>query len=73
LTITHGIAKFLAQPSGEVSQLLNATPLFTPYTIRKITENGQFSYAKAAKELGYAPRPAREALQAQLQWIREND
>lgn len=31
-----------------------------------------YSYARAAAELGYAPRPAREAIQAAWDWFQEN-
>ncbi len=31
-----------------------------------------YSYARAAAELGYTPRPAREAIQAAWDWFQEN-
>jgi len=31
-----------------------------------------FSSGKAARELGYTPRPAREALQDAVNWFRQN-
>ena len=36
-------------------------------------ENGLFSYEKAARELGYAPRPARESLKDMIDWIKTNE
>ncbi|MCL2107098.1 MAG: NAD-dependent epimerase/dehydratase family protein [Oscillospiraceae bacterium] len=45
------------------------TPLFSRYSIRKITENGLFSHEKAARDLGYAPRDARESLTDMIEWM----
>lgn len=36
--------------------------LVTPYSVYTLGSNGSFSYEKAAKELGYEPRPIRETL-----------
>lgn len=36
--------------------------LLTPYSIYTLGSNGVFSYEKAARELGYAPRPVEETL-----------
>ena len=47
--------------------------LITRYAIRKLCSNCNFSYEKAAKELGYAPRPLLESLKDTLAWIKENE
>ena len=54
-------------------KLARKTPLFTSYSIRKIMENGLFSYEKAARDLGYAPRGAEESLRDMIEWIKENE
>ena len=46
------------------------TPLFTRYAIRKLCSNCNFSYAKAARELGYAPRPLEESLKDTIEWLK---
>ena len=40
--------------------------------IRMASEPHHFSYARAARELGYQPRPAREAAQAAWEWFVEH-
>ena len=51
--------------------LSKKTPLFTPYTLRKLMDNGLFDCSKAERELGYRPRSARESLQDMIVWIQE--
>ena len=47
-------------------------PVLTPFSINKICENCDFSYEKAAKELGYSPRSAKESLTDTVNWLKEN-
>ncbi len=67
----------LADASAPLAELyynyFDKTPLFTSYSLRKIMENGLFSYEKAATELGYAPRGARESLKDMIDWIDDNE
>lgn len=59
-------------PLAEVYyKLAKKTPLFTRYSIRKLTSNCNFSYEKAAKELHYSPMSARESFTDMIEWIRE--
>lgn len=48
-------------------------PILTKYAIRKLVSNCNFSYEKAARELGYHPRPLKQSLADTLLWIKEND
>jgi len=46
-------------------------PLFTRESIRTIGGNSQFSNARAAAELGYAPRPLSETIADTVRWFEE--
>ena len=64
----------LAAPLMEVFyKITDQTPIFTRYAIRKLCSNCNFSYEKAATELGYAPRSLKESLQDTINWIKENE
>ena len=41
--------------------------------MRKLCSNCNFSYEKAARELGYDPRPLKESLEDTVAWIRETE
>ncbi|MCL2508703.1 MAG: NAD-dependent epimerase/dehydratase family protein [Oscillospiraceae bacterium] len=63
-----------AAPLAEVYyRVADQKPLFTRYSIRKLTQNGHFSYAKAERELDYHPRSAKESLNDMVDWILENE
>ena len=63
-----------AAPAMEVYyKLAHKTPLFTRYTIRKLTSNCNFSIQKAREELGYQPMSVRESIEDMIAWIRENE
>ena len=47
---------------------LRQKPLFTTYSIYTLESNAEFSHEKAARELGYKPRPLRVTLQDTLTW-----
>ena len=47
-------------------------PMVAPDEVRMAKKKMFFSWDKAARELGYAPRPAREALADAVAWFRAN-
>ena len=47
-------------------------PVLTPFSINKICENCNFSYEKAAKELGYSPMSAEDSLRDTSEWLKAN-
>ncbi len=64
----------VAAPVMEVFYKVSGqTPLFTRYAVRKLCSNCNFSYEKAKKELGYAPRSLKESLADTIKWIAENE
>lgn len=54
------------------AELTGRPPLLTHNEVEVFREHWAFSCSKAVRELGYAPRPLREGLQATLAWLRES-
>ena len=54
-------------------RLTGRRPRFTPMSIFMISENFQVDHSKAARELGFAPRPAREGIRDAITWFQQND
>ena len=59
---------WLADLGAAILPHFSDTPLVTPYMLEAIRSNSNISHAKAASELGYRPRPARQALRAAVEW-----
>jgi len=55
-----------------ISRISGKRPLYTAASLRALRSNRHISHAKAARELGYHPRPFRETLADTLRWFREN-
>jgi len=47
-------------------------PKFTPYSLEVLQSNSDISYAKAARELGYKPRPIYASIADTVRWFLEN-
>jgi dihydroflavonol-4-reductase len=54
------------------SQLAGKRPLYTSASIRALCSNRNVSHERAARELGYQPRPLRETLVDTFRWFGEN-
>jgi len=67
-----GVAAAAAPAAELFYRLSGQTPMFTRYALRKLRENGQFCHQKAARDLGFSPRSARDSLTDMIAWIREN-
>lgn len=59
---------WVADLAGELLPLFNDDPIVTPYSLQAIRSNGNISHAKAEAELGYHPRPARQAIHDATAW-----
>ena len=68
LTLIH----FLAQILPHYYRISKKSPLLTPYSIEVLQSNSAISHAKAARELGYNPRPLVDSLRDALTWFKEN-
>ena len=73
---TSRIPGWLARTVGKLATpyyiLTQTKPLFTSYSIDVLTSNSKISSAKARRELGYSPRPAKESITDAVVWFREN-
>ncbi len=59
----------LAWAMERVAEMTGKTPLMTPDVLRMARKKMFFSSAKAMRELGYAPRPAADAVADALAWF----
>ncbi|MCU0519867.1 MAG: NAD-dependent epimerase/dehydratase family protein [Anaerolineae bacterium] len=62
------LALAIARVMQHVYRMTKATPQFTPYSLRTLAANAQFSSAKAAAELGYRSRSLLETARDLLAW-----
>jgi dihydroflavonol-4-reductase len=62
-------ARFAARFAPAYYRLRRAKPRFTSYSLRVLASNCLMSHAKAARELGYAPRPLRESVRDTIEWL----
>ena len=46
-------------------------PFFTRYSLEAIGSNSLISHAKASRELGFHPRPARQAVADAVRWFQQ--
>ena len=53
------------------NDLTGTKPLFTRYSLDAVGSNSRISHAKASRELGYQPRPAREAVADAVRWFQQ--
>jgi dihydroflavonol-4-reductase len=63
------LARFAARLAPAYYRLKHAKPRFTSYSLRVLASNCLMSSAKAASELGYAPRPLRETVKNTIEWF----
>jgi dihydroflavonol-4-reductase len=72
LKVPFSLGRFLARYTPVYYRLTHAKPRFTPYSLVTLRSNSIISHAKADKDLGYQPRPLRQALTDTIQWFREH-
>lgn len=63
------LARFAARFAPAYYRLRRAKPRFTSYSLRVLASNCLMSSAKAARELGYAPRPLTETVRSSIEWL----
>ena len=71
LKIPFRLARFIAQYMPAYYRLTRSKPRLTPYSLETLRSNADISHAKAERDLGYHPRPLRQALADTIQWFRE--
>lgn len=65
------LAGFAALFTPPYYKLTGVKPRFTSMSIKMLAGDYRVSSEKAQRELGYAPRPAREGIRAAVEWFRE--
>ena len=65
------VADWAAPLMTHIGRLNGSEPLYTRAMLTALTSNHQVSCAKAARELGYAPRPFAQTLEETLDWLLE--
>ncbi len=65
------LAKITAPLSELYYKMLRQQPLYTSYSIYTLCSNSLTSHSKATMELGYRPRPIKQALFDAVHWIKE--
>lgn len=66
------LAKASAPLAERYYKMLKQPPLYTAYSLYTLTSNANFTHEKAARELGYAPRPLRDTLADTAKWLLEH-
>jgi dihydroflavonol-4-reductase len=69
LEIPLWLAYCVAGLMPSYARLTGKEPLFTRYSLDAICSNSHFSHAKASRELGFQPRPARQAILDAVRWF----
>lgn len=70
--LPHGLVLPIAYAAETWARLTGLKPIATVEEVRMSKKRMYFSYARAQRELGYAPRPARAALEDAVRWFRDN-
>ena len=60
-----------ADLAAGVLPLFSDDPLVTPYSLEAVRSNSHISHEKAMRELGFRPRPARQAILDAVRWWQE--
>lgn len=71
LGLPVGLARRIARLALAYARLTRTHPLFTDESVDILCSNCCISHEKAARELGYAPRPFRETVRDTILWFRE--
>ena len=72
MRVPYSVAYPAAIGAELIARLTGREPFITRDGVRMARKKMYFSSAKAARELGYAPRPAREAIADAVGWFRVN-
>jgi dihydroflavonol-4-reductase len=70
--VPHAIAFAAAVVDTAAARVTGRPPFATPDSVRLARKKMYFSCAKATRELGYSPRPAREAIADAVSWFAGN-
>jgi dihydroflavonol-4-reductase len=65
------LPNWVADLAAGILPLFSENPLVTPYSLGAVRSNSHISHEKAGRELGFHPRPARQAIQDAVAWWQE--
>ena len=71
VTVPHFFAMMASPFAVAHARRKGQKPLFSPYALGVILENGNFSHEKATRELGYTTRDFTETLSDTVDWLKE--
>jgi dihydroflavonol-4-reductase len=71
LEVPLGLAYWVAGFMPFYAELTATPPVFTRYSLDAICSNSYISHAKATRELGFQPRPARQAVLDAVRWFQQ--
>jgi len=71
LEVPLWLAYWVADLMPLYNNLTGTKPLFTAYSLDAISSNSHISHAKATRELGFQPRPARQAVKDAVRWFQK--
>jgi dihydroflavonol-4-reductase len=72
IKIPFSLAEFAARFTPWYYQRTRSKPRFTPYSLEVLQSNSNICHAKAARELGFDPRPSIETIADTVRWFFEN-
>lgn len=67
------LAELFQPVMAELAQINGAQPIYTRAMLQAMRSNRRISHARAAKDLGYAPRPFEQTLRDTLDWFARED
>lgn len=71
LRLSYGFVRAIAPLMEFYYKAAKKTPLLTRYSVRKLISNCNFSYEKAARDLGYRPLKVEDSIADMVKWIQE--
>ena len=72
IRLPHAAVLPVAYAAEALARLTGIKPVATVEEVRMSKKRMYFSCEKARRELGYSPRPARQALEDAVRWFRDN-
>jgi dihydroflavonol-4-reductase len=72
IKIPFSLAELAARYTPWYYERTRSKPRFTPYSLEVLKSNSDISFAKAARELGYRPRPLNITIADTVRWFIDN-
>ena len=71
LEVPLWLAYWVADLMPFLNEMTGTRPLFTRYSLDAVGSNSLVSHTRASRELGFQPRPARQALVDAVRWFQQ--